>query len=177
METFSAPQVTVLSQLPEKDKPKVVLLDNAPKPVTTKVPSIYRSTMELSEDATGVKQKLHFSHRQTNFLINDTTGKPIVKDAQGKGFFATYTTDDGLALDQVYCSYKDKWGNLWFGTNGGGVSKYDGKSFTTYSSAQGLASNIIWCITQDHAGNLWFGTDGSGVSKFNGESFTIYTTV
>ena len=72
---------------------------------------------------------------------------------------------------------KINWGNLWFGTNGGGASKYDGKSFITYStSAQGLASNIIWCITQDHAGNLWFGTEGSGVSKFDGESFTNYTT-
>ena len=41
---------------------------------------------------------------------------------------------------------EDKTGNLWFGTNGGGVSRYDGKSFTTFTTAQGLANNNVTSI-------------------------------
>ncbi len=152
--TFLPPQVTILSQLPENKKPKAIFLENAPTPVSIKVAGIYNSAMQpLSSEK-----------------------KSVAEDAQGRGFFTTYTTDDGLGLDQVYCSYKDKRGNIWFGTNGGGVSKYDGKNFTNYTTAQGLAGNVVWCITDDHAGNLWFGTDGGGVSKYDGERFTNYTT-
>lgn len=35
----------------------------------------------------------------------------------------------GLKSDRVQKIRQDKKGNLWFGTNGGGVTKYDGKGF------------------------------------------------
>jgi PBP1b-binding outer membrane lipoprotein LpoB len=35
---------------------------------------------------------------------------------QPQAHFTTYTTDNGLALDAIACSYLDKMGNLWFGT-------------------------------------------------------------
>ncbi len=102
--------------------------------------------------------------------------RPVTKPG---GFFSqiqTYTTDNGLAMDAISCSCTDKLGNLWFGTSGGGVSRYDGKSFTNYSTAQGLAGNEIFCITEDKTGNLWFGTNGTGASRFDGKSFTNFTT-
>ena len=61
-------------------------------------------------------------------------------------------------------------------TDGGGVSRYDGKSFTTYTTAQGLANNSVLSIAEDKSGNLWFGTDGGGVSRYDGKSFTTYTS-
>ena len=74
-------------------------------------------------------------------------------------------------------------GNLWFGTDGGGVSRYDGKSlpagqasFTNFTTEQGLANNTVLSITEDKRGNLWFGTQGGGVSRYDGKSFTNYTT-
>jgi hypothetical protein len=48
-------------------------------------------------------------------------------------FFVTmqnFNTEHGLALSSILSGFKDKAGNLWFGTYGNGVSKYDGKSFT-----------------------------------------------
>ncbi len=170
--TILPPKITVLSQLPEVNNPRVVLLENAAKPLTTYVSSRYNSTME----GASTEKIPRLLPQQTHFFINDITHTPIAAEAQGKGFFRTYTTDDGLALDQVYSSFKDKKGNLWFGTNGGGVSKYDGKTFMNYTTAQGLANNVVWCIAEDKAGNLWFGTDGSGVSKYDGKRFRNYTT-
>ncbi len=105
-----------------------------------------------------------------------TPAPPEVKKA---GFFAHmqhYNTEQGLALSAIACSYRDRNGNLWFGSYGGGVSRYDGKSFTTYTTAQGLANNTVWGMTQDKHGNLWFATFSGGVSCFDGQSFHTYTT-
>ncbi|WP_171032758.1 two-component regulator propeller domain-containing protein [Fodinibius saliphilus] len=93
------------------------------------------------------------------------------------GFYATmqnYNTEHGLALSSLICSYKDKEGNIWFGTSGNGLSVYNGDTFTNYSSAHGLIHNFITSITQDSKGNFWFGTYG-GISKYDGYSFENYT--
>ena len=110
-----------------------------------------------------------------------TSNPPIsipIKDGEDGGFsiMQKYNTEQGLALSSVNCGYKDRAGNLWFGTSGGGVSKYDGKSFTNYTTAQGLATNLIMCIMEDRAGNIWFGTSGGGVSKYDGNFFSNFTT-
>ncbi|MCP4216157.1 MAG: hypothetical protein GY765_16025, partial [bacterium] len=46
--------------------------------------------------------------------------------------------DQGLPSSYIYFTYEDKSGNLWFGTYGGGVSRYDGKSFTSFTEKDGL---------------------------------------
>lgn len=90
--------------------------------------------------------------------------------------FTTYNTEQGLALSSVRCGCKDRAGNLWFGTEGGGVSRYDGKSFTNFTTTQGLANNVVKCMMEDRSGNIWFGTVGGGVSRYDGISFTTFTT-
>lgn len=75
----------------------------------------------------------------------------------------------------VWDIFEDKAGNLWFGTDGDGVRKYDGKTFTTYTDKDGLGTNNVGCITEDKAGNLWFGTWHGGVSRYDGKSFTTFT--
>jgi ligand-binding sensor domain-containing protein/signal transduction histidine kinase len=88
-----------------------------------------------------------------------------------------FNTGEGLALGSVYNICEDKNGNLWFGTGGAGVSRYDGKSFTTFTVAQGLAHNFIYAIYADKSGNVWFGSiENGGVSCYDGKTFTNYTT-
>ena len=89
--------------------------------------------------------------------------------------FSTFGKNQGLKYSSVNCQLQDENGNLWFCTYGGGVSKYDGKSFTHYTEKEGLSNNRVWSVLQDNAGNLWFGTDGGGVSKYDGKLFTNYT--
>ncbi|MEO8759374.1 MAG: two-component regulator propeller domain-containing protein [Bacteroidia bacterium] len=95
--------------------------------------------------------------------------------SQGSPHFTTYGTEQGLALSSVRCSFADKSGNLWFGTYGGGVSRYDGKSFSNFTIKDGLANNTVLSITEDKSGNLWFGTNGGGVSRYDGKSFSNFT--
>ena len=105
-------------------------------------------------------------------------GKPVAHripntDGLGVPNFTNYNIEQGLALSTVWCGSKDTKGNLWFGTDGGGVSQYDGKSFTNFTIANGLAHNVVYCIMEDKKGNLWFGT-GRGVSRYDGKSFTNF---
>ena len=90
--------------------------------------------------------------------------------------FKCYSIEDGLAQSQVREIIQDKQGYLWFATNGGGVSKFDGKSFTNYTTNDGLAYNIVYSMTEDKEGNIWFGTYGGGICKFDGIDFTTLTT-
>ena len=94
----------------------------------------------------------------------------------GSSFIQNFNTEQGLALSTISCSCKDKNGNLWFGTSGGGVSRYDGKSFTNFTSRQGLANNGVKCVIEDTKGNMWFGTNGGGISKYDGKKITTFTT-
>ena len=98
-------------------------------------------------------------------------------DGGGISFFTNYNVDHGLALSSVACGYTDRRGNLWFGTLGGGVSRYDGKSFSNFTSLQGLANNIVYCITEDKMGALWFGTSGGGLSRYDGKEFKNFSTL
>jgi len=99
--------------------------------------------------------------------------------------FTTFTTDDGLAHSWVSAIAEDGEGNLWFGTWGGGVSRYDARQdvdqrFTTFTTDDGLAHDWVNCITLDRHGDLWFGTKGGGVSRYDarqdvGQTFTTLT--
>lgn len=82
--------------------------------------------------------------------------------------------DQGLAASYVYSTLEDKRGNIWFGTFGGGASRYDGERFTHFTEKEGLSNNTVWCMLEDQYGNIWFGTD-VGVSKYDGEGFTHFS--
>ncbi len=89
--------------------------------------------------------------------------------------FKFFDISQGLNSSYISCMLQDKNGNIWFGTKGGGVSKYDGSEFITYAEKQGLPNNFVVSIVEDKNGNLWFGTDGGGVCKYDGENFTIFS--
>lgn len=85
-----------------------------------------------------------------------------------------FNTEHGLALSSILCGFEDSAGNLWFGTSGNGLSKYDGQTFTNFTSNHGLIHNLINCITEDEYGNIWLGTYG-GLSKYDGMGFQNFT--
>ena len=70
--------------------------------------------------------------------------------------------------------FQDRSGNLWFGTNGDGVIRYDGKALKYFSINEGFGGVAVRGIVQDKEGNVWFGTEG-GLTKYDGESFTNFT--
>ena len=88
--------------------------------------------------------------------------------------FRNFSIEDGLAQSQVLSMCQDKNGNIWFGTNNGGASKYDGNKFTTFNENDSLINNVVYSITELKNGALLFGT-GGGLSVLDGKTVTNYT--
>jgi ligand-binding sensor domain-containing protein len=72
--------------------------------------------------------------------------------------------------DNVHCILQDKAGNLWFGTTGEGLYKYDGKSFTQFTASNGLNHNSVNHMLEDKDGKIWIGT-AAGLVLYNGKTF------
>jgi len=98
----------------------------------------------------------------------------FIKD-QNTHNFSSFGKLQGLKNDVLKCLRKDKRGNLWIGMQGGGVCRYDGKSFTYFSMKEGFIINTILSMLEDKMGNLWFGTLSGGLSKYDGKCFTNFT--
>ena len=78
----------------------------------------------------------------------------------------------GLSANFVYSLFQDSRGDIWVGTFGGGLDRYDSKSgqFTNYRSSKNkthsLSNNYINTIVEDHTGMIWVGT-GQGINKID----------
>ena len=88
--------------------------------------------------------------------------------------FRNFNVEEGLAQSMVLSMCQDRYGNIWFGTNGGGVSKYDGNKFVNITENDGLANNVVFSITELTNGIILFGTNG-GVSIYDGKTFLNLT--
>jgi ligand-binding sensor domain-containing protein len=64
-------------------------------------------------------------------------------------------------------------GSVWAGTWGGGVSRFDGKTWRNLTTRDGLAGNIVYAIARDSEGQFWFGTD-KGVSRYDGRIWKTF---
>jgi len=69
------------------------------------------------------------------------------------------------------CTYEDKLGNLWIGTEGNGLYYFDVNTqrSTKYSIADGLPNEVIYSILPDDNNNLWLSTN-KGLSRLNLET-------
>lgn len=74
----------------------------------------------------------------------------------------------------VYCILKDSKGNLWFGTQGMGVCRYDGHTFT-WLTKKHLAGPAMRALFEDRDGNMWFGNNGAGLFRYDGKLLTNFT--
>jgi ligand-binding sensor domain-containing protein/serine phosphatase RsbU (regulator of sigma subunit) len=105
-----------------------------------------------------------------SFLLLFTAGIAVAQTYD----FRNFNVDEGLAQSQVLSMCQDRNGNIWFGTNSGGASRYDGNKFVTFTENDSLINNVIYSITELKNGRILFGTNG-GLSVYNGIKFKNYT--
>jgi ligand-binding sensor domain-containing protein len=84
-----------------------------------------------------------------------------------------HTAGSGLLSNSIYCIVIDKEGSKWIGTLGGGLSRYDGKTWKTYTVPD-IADPFVYDILFDRKGNMWVAT-WSGLSVRRGETWQTYT--
>jgi len=87
-----------------------------------------------------------------------------------------------MPYSDVNCFLEDPLGNLWIGSNGGGLLYYDRKQdkYTTYKHVPGNrnspAGDVIVSLTYDKLGRLWIGYYLAGLDCYDGKTFTNYRT-
>ena len=75
------------------------------------------------------------------------------------------------ALDTcIFVIFQAKDNSYWFGSDGHGVYRFDGKSIVRFTTAHGLCGDRIRSIQEDRSGNIFVSSDG-GVSRFDGRGF------
>ncbi len=80
--------------------------------------------------------------------------------------------DPILSPNRVTSITEDSRGNMWFATDGYGVTIYNREkkgadAFTFLSQSDGLCDNNITSILEDRQGKIWFGSMFGGVSRYN----------
>ena len=139
-------------------------------------------------------------HAQTRHITFDRINLPggaygnyitsMVQDHQGYMWFGTWgglhrydgyqvTTfihrpDDAISLANTWveCLYVDRDGDLWVGTYGGGLDRFDRdvEGFSHYrhdpADSSSLSQNVVTAILEDTSGVLWVGTHG-GLNRFD----------
>ena len=111
---------------------------------------------------------------KTNTAKDTNTPKPGPTVIRNFKAVATAPDFDTTLVSQYIRSiFQDSKGNLWFGTIGEGVVRYDTKTLTYFFNPDGFYSMSVYAINEDRNGNLWFGTD-QGVYKYDGKTFRNY---
>ncbi|QDV89362.1 Two component regulator propeller [Phycisphaerae bacterium RAS2] len=70
--------------------------------------------------------------------------------------------------DSCWYVFQDKDDNYWFGSDGNGVCRYDGKTLTRYTTKDGLAHDHVRGIQQHGPTGDILITTNAGVSRFDG---------
>jgi ligand-binding sensor domain-containing protein/signal transduction histidine kinase len=99
--------------------------------------------------------------------ISTSTGLSVFD--QGK--FRSYSTDHGLANNQIAQLMGDRAGYLWIGTATAGVMRLSRNGFLQYGMADGLGSDYVLWIGEDAAGQMYVATSQWMIHRFDGERF------
>ena len=105
--------------------------------------------------------------------VTSEAGEPLVK-FENPYSFSFFTRSQGLNQDDISALLQDNDGNIWIGTYGAGIIRYDGSYFNHYDTQNGLPDNHILRLYLDKEGNIWIGTRVGGVIRFDGKYFTIF---
>jgi len=108
----------------------------------------------------------------------------IDKHSPGKQKFKRYYSSpvlpDRLSFNNVLCFSESKTGDIWIGTDGGGLNKlnYETGKFSWYKhdpdDPESLSSNSIISVFEDHEGVVWMGTFHGGLARFEDGKFSAF---
>jgi signal transduction histidine kinase/ligand-binding sensor domain-containing protein/CheY-like chemotaxis protein len=133
-------------------------------------------------------EKGAFSHYNGKGLLDDAVSA-LYQDSKGSLWIGgvskglgrlaanrsdSYSTNDGLPVNDVRCMVEDRNGDFWIGTGGGGLVKLSaGKLFASYAAKEGLSAKAASAVFEDSGHNLWVGTSGGGLNELVNGKFSV----
>ncbi len=145
--------------------------------------------LEISASASGIK----FEHLSVEQGLSSGTVYSILQDTRGFIWFGTpdglnrydgynficykYDPDDPNSISNNNAGniYLDRSGNIWIGTWGGGLNKFDLESevFQRFlpdpKNPDSISDDRVQSIHEDSLGNIWVGTYRKGLDKLSME--------
>ncbi len=135
-------------------------------------------------------RNLKFTHLSTGRGLSQSNVTCILQDRKGFMWFGTqhgldrydgyqfvvYTndTDDSSSLSNNYITSlaEDSHGNLWVGTWGGGVDRFDQEKtrFTRFCCTKGkagISDDFVSYLYMDKTTDLWIGTESGGLNRLD----------
>ena len=98
--------------------------------------------------------------------------KRTFKNSEEKYAFINYKNDPNsstsISNNTILSIWEDNNNNIWFGTYGGGLNKFNSSTntFSSYTEENGLSNNSIYGVLEGSENTLWVSTN-FGLSKFN----------
>lgn len=102
--------------------------------------------------------------------------KQSVHHAKQKEEMGLSDVDVAYNPNYVVALATDANGQVWAGTWGGGLSRFDGKRWQSYTTAEGLPGNHVFSLHRDLDGKLWVGTN-NGLTWWQNGKFAKALTV
>ncbi|MBI5897907.1 MAG: regulator [Rhodocyclales bacterium] len=102
--------------------------------------------------------------------------KQSVHHAKQKEEMGLGDVDVAYNPNYVVALATDANGQVWAGTWGGGLSRFDGKRWQSYTTAEGLPGNHVFSLHRDLDGKLWIGTN-NGLTWWQNGKFAKGLTV
>ncbi len=131
-------------------------------------------------------------HRVTNFTQNDGLSSQLVysvlQDQRGRFWFTTdrgvdYYEDGqfhhidnvkGLTGITIRDLEEDQQGQIWVGTYGNGLYRFDGQHWAHWNAENSPLGNRIRALLVDRTGRLWVGSN-NGLGVWDGQRWSAYT--
>jgi signal transduction histidine kinase/ligand-binding sensor domain-containing protein/CheY-like chemotaxis protein len=119
------------------------------------------------------------SQARVGVIVQDSEGFIWLGTQEGLNRYDGYTFEvflhdpgkpGSLSHDSIQCLLVDRQQQLWVGTEGGGLNRFDAstRTFVRFpnnpSDPSSLSSNRVRVLFEDSRGRLWAGTDGGGLN-------------
>ncbi len=87
--------------------------------------------------------------------------------------FINYSISNGLSGSSIKDIVEDQFGRIWFASENGGVTVYDGVNFEYITIDNHLPTNAVNDILEDIKGNIWIATN-EGAVRYDGHSYELF---
>jgi ligand-binding sensor domain-containing protein len=98
----------------------------------------------------------------------------VNRDISSNYKFINYNNIPNIGNNYIHTVFKDNTNNIWFATDGKGITVLKNGKFINYNKTNGLADDVVYSFTEDAKGNIWFNTKDAGIYCFNGKQFKNY---